>query len=311
MSSRHLRPPSSEVYTRPSAVPNAAYEPSFSASRQYVSMFSSNHSGSPVRHRSNAPLNRSRAVDAGVAAPGPFRSREEHPIPADHHRSRVRGFEPIAAQRPRGSLVGAGREPSGAGREDEAIARRDLVHVGIDIDRRVPGCAAIARVEDATHVHVHVDVIPPLGHRSRVGGPTPRRVPEVASLGDVERLHGFERAIGQTEEASLGRTDMDRIGHGDARGGDPVEGRDVSPLPLGGVPDLRAIDDRPELWSVADDRGHRPARVLCGPFVPALVERVQTVLALRRGSAASRHALTARKRRTDRVHLVHHGKART
>jgi hypothetical protein len=34
MSSSHLRPPSSEPYTRPSAVPNAAYEPSFSASRQ-------------------------------------------------------------------------------------------------------------------------------------------------------------------------------------------------------------------------------------------------------------------------------------
>ena len=70
---------------------------------------------------------------------------------------------------------------------------------------------------------------------------------------------------------------MDRIGHGDASGGDTLKGGDLTPLFLGCVPDLRTVQNRPELWSVADDRSYLPTRVLNGHLVPALVERVQTI----------------------------------
>ena len=53
--SRHVTPVSSEANTLPSDVPNAASDPSGGASRQCVSMLSSNHSGTPSRQRSNAP----------------------------------------------------------------------------------------------------------------------------------------------------------------------------------------------------------------------------------------------------------------
>jgi hypothetical protein len=43
------------------------------------------------------------------------------------------------------------------------------------------------------------------------------------------------------------------------------------------VPDLLTVQDRPELKSVADDRGYRPTRVLHGRVVSALVKRVHAI----------------------------------
>src|SRR4029077_20056318 len=48
-------PASRDPNSRPSDVPNAANEPSESASKHMLSMWSSNHSGRPSRHRSNPP----------------------------------------------------------------------------------------------------------------------------------------------------------------------------------------------------------------------------------------------------------------
>ena len=42
---------------------------------------------------------------------------------------------------------------------------------------------------------------------------------------------------------------------------DTFERRDVAPLVLGGVPELRTVYDRPELGTVADDRVHVPTEI--------------------------------------------------
>ena len=145
-------------------------------------MFCSNHSGKPERHRSKAPPARFAPVDGRVAAARPLGGGHEDRVAAHRDRPRVRGLEPLRANGPRLTPVGARREPDGTGREHHALCGRDLVHVGVDVDRGGPRRSPVVASQDAAHVDVHVDVDVPVRHRTRVGRAAPRRVPRRRGL---------------------------------------------------------------------------------------------------------------------------------
>jgi hypothetical protein len=148
------------------------------------------------------------------------------------------------------------------------------VHIGVDVDRRRPGRAPIARPQDAADVDVDEDVVVPLREGARVGRTAPRGVPLVATVGGVEGLDPLEAAVPKPEQVRLRGPDGQDVGHRETGGGEPVESGDEAPLGLRSVPDLGPVQDRPELWAVAHDRGHGPAGVLHRLVGPDGVEPV-------------------------------------
>jgi len=149
--------------------------------------------------------------------------------------------------------------------------------IGVDVDRRVPHRTAIVGMQDASDVHVHVDVFAPFGERPRVRGPAPGRVPGGPPLDGIERRNRFESGPFESEEPCLRRPDVDRIGHRDAGRCVALERSHQAPLPGGRVPDLRLVYDRPELGSVADDGRHGPAGVRHRHPVPIGIQWMQPV----------------------------------
>jgi hypothetical protein len=152
------------------------------------------------------------------------------------------------------------------------------VHVGVDVDRRRPARPGVARAHDAADVDVHVEVLAPLGHRSRGRRAAPRRVPRPSALRGVERVDALERAVDEAEKVRLRGADVDRIGHRDAGRGRTVDRGDVAPVASGCMPELASIDDRPELVAVADDVGDGAPGEVHGERSPCGVELVQAVL---------------------------------
>src|SRR5439155_21536325 len=108
---------------------------------------------------------------------------------------------------PRGAAIPACREPARAGGEHEALGRRDLVDVRVDVDRRRPVLATVVGPEDPADVHVDVDVVVPLRDRTCLRRPAPRRVPRGSAVRAVESGDGLQTITGDAEQAGLGRTD--------------------------------------------------------------------------------------------------------
>ena len=124
---------------------------------------------------------------------------------------------------------------------------------------------------------VDVDVVVPVRDRAGVGRPAPRRVPGVPAFRPVERDDRFERLAGESEQARLRRTHEDIwTDTSDAGGAKVVEICDVGPLGAGPLPELRRVDDRPELIARAPERRHGPTDLILLSRLP-VVERVHPV----------------------------------
>jgi hypothetical protein len=89
--------------------------------------------------------------------------------------------------------------------------------------------------------------------------------------GAVEGDDRFEPIALQPEEPRLGRADEDGVGHRDARAFEVLHPGDRVPLGVGGVPDLGAVQQGPQLGAVTHDGGHRATGVLHGPGVSTVV----------------------------------------
>src|SRR5262245_21916526 len=134
---------------------------------------------------------------------------------------------------------------------------QDLVDVALDVDRRRPGPAAVARAYDAADVHVHVDrPVASHGDRSDVGGIAPRGVPVGAPVGHLERLDRLQRAVGQPEQVRLLGPDHEPTGDcGQTRRRVSLDGHALSPRGAGAFPQRAAVDDGPLASAVDRERG--------------------------------------------------------
>ena len=269
-------PVSREPNSCPSDVPNAADEPSGSASKQRAVDVVVEPLRQTVAATLEPPARERSSVDGAPSSTGSARRRHEHDIPADGDRSGVRSFETVRPERPRHPSIFADGEPARARSEHEAFGRCDLVDVRVDVDRRGPLVASVVGPQDPADVDVDVEVVVPFRHRTRLGRPAPRRVPTGPALRPVERSDRLQTTTGDAEQASLGRThEHVSVGCGDAGDSEPREIGDVVPLGATRAPELGSVDGGPQLPSMRREGGHGTTRELHGCRRSPVIERVE------------------------------------
>ncbi|PYN22784.1 MAG: hypothetical protein DMD99_15960 [Candidatus Rokuibacteriota bacterium] len=160
---------------------------------------------------------------------------------------------------PGAAAVLAQTEAGGRGDQHDLGARRvcqDLVHVALDVERRRPGLAAVARARDTAHVDVDVNgAVGRAGDRPGIGGIAPRRVPCVATLDRLERLDRREPIGAQPEQMRLlGPDQQPGRRRRYARRLRLLDRGSLRPGGVGAFPERPAADDGPGARAVHRER---------------------------------------------------------
>ena len=192
------------------------------------------------------------------------RGRDEHGLTGDRHRAQVVRVQAGGRELPGVAAVDAQAEALGGGEEHVSRARgmgQHLVDVGLDVDRRGPRHATVARAHDTADVDVDVEGAITRGReRPDVGRVTPRRIPGLAPLDGLERLDAREPAGGQPPQMRLLGADQRPQARGrDARGRRPFDRGARHPGAVPALPERGAVHDAPDPRTVERERRHGAA----------------------------------------------------